>query len=264
MDKPQYLFDSAEELQERLAGRKIALFLDYDGTLTPIVDDPAEAVLAEDMRQIIEQLAQRCVVAMVSGRDLQVLKEFVQLGGVYYAGSHGFDITGPGGMTEQNQQGADCLANLDRAAGELAQQLIDIDGSQIERKGFAVAVHYRNVEPSKTSRVEQIVKETADKYENLRLGLGKKVFELQPNVDWHKGKAVLWLIDVLGLDEDQTVPIYVGDDVTDEDAFRALAGRGIGVYVGRLSRQTAAEYYVKDVDDVKRLLGTLLESVRSD
>jgi trehalose 6-phosphate phosphatase len=92
---------------------------------------------------------------------------------------------------------------------------------------------------------------------------GKMVYEIQPKIDWDKGKAVLYLLDILELDRDEVVPIYVGDDVTDEDAFRAISDVGIGVFVGEADapevagRTTAADYVLDTVPDVERFLDGL-------
>ncbi len=257
MAEPKLLFEATEELEARLAGKEPAIFLDYDGTLTPIVNDPAAAKMSDEMRSVVHKLAQRYTVALVSGRDLKVLKNFVQLDGIYYAGSHGFDIQGPDEMQKQNELGIQCQSVLDQAEHELTAGLSGIKGCEIERKGFAIAVHYRNVAPKDASQVEKIVNEVVSRHEKLRRGEGKMVFELQPDVDWHKGKAVLWLLDVLKLNREDVVPIYMGDDVTDEDAFGALPQHGLGIYVGSLERPTKATFYVRNVDQVKQFLEML-------
>jgi trehalose 6-phosphate phosphatase len=91
----------------------------------------------------------------------------------------------------------------------------------------------------------------------------KMVYELQPKLDWDKGRAVLYLIDALGLDRDDVIPLYLGDDITDEHAFEALAGRGVGIFVGshddpeRVGRSTAADFVLDSVAEVERFLDGL-------
>jgi trehalose 6-phosphate phosphatase len=103
----------------------------------------------------------------------------------------------------------------------------------------------------------------ADHPEELKVTPGKMVYELQPKLDWDKGKAVLYLLEALGLDSDDTVPFYLGDDITDEHAFEALAGRGIGVFVGRADdpevggRTTAADFVLDSTEEVELFLATL-------
>ena len=127
-----------------------------------------------------------------------------------------------------------------------------------------MAVHYRLVADGERARVKALVDGLlADHPDELKVTPGKMVYEIQPKLDWDKGKAVLHLIDVLGLDSDDVVPIYLGDDVTDEDAFRALEGRGIGIFVADAEdvegadRPTAARYILPSIDDVERFLGGL-------
>lgn len=261
MNTPKYLFDPEvkEELMERLAGAEVPLFLDYDGTLTPIVDDPRQATLDARMRDTLARLAEHRTVALVSGRDLPTLQEFAQLDEAYYAGSHGFDIAGPRGLRQRNAEGEACIEELDRAQEQLEQRLSSIAGWAPERKAFALAVHYRQVASPEHERLAAIVNEVVAEHPKLRLGRGKMVFELQPNVAWDKGRAVLWLLEALGLDRPQVTPLYLGDDWTDEDAFQALQERGIGIFVGELERDTAAQYQLASVEEVKQFFELLLQ-----
>ena len=244
-----------EELLRRLEGRQRVIFLDYDGTLSPIVPNPEDAHLSEATRAAVAELARRGPVALVSGRDLPVLRGFVGLEGVYYAGSHGFDIEGPGGRAFQQEEGKALLPELDAAERELAAGLADIPGARLERKRFSVAVHWRHVEEARVAEVERRVGEVLARHPRLRRSGGKRVYEVQPDIDWHKGQAVRWLLRTLGLEGEGVVPLYVGDDLTDEDAFEALKGRGLSVVVrGEVERPTAADYALENVEEVRQLL----------
>jgi trehalose-phosphatase len=108
-------------------------------------------------------------------------------------------------------------------------------------------------------KVERAVSEVAARHDQLRRLDGKKVYELLPNIDWDKGKAVLWLLETLGLESRSggIRPIYIGDDATDEDAFRALEQRGIGILVSEQSQPTAAKYSLKDPAEVEYFLRAL-------
>ncbi|MFZ0614096.1 MAG: trehalose-phosphatase [Desulfobacterales bacterium] len=243
-------------------GKKMAVFLDYDGTLTPIVERPEQAILSASMRDILKALAKRCVVAIVSGRGLQDVRERVALDSLYYAGSHGFEIDGPGDDRIQNEMGTKTLPALDKAETDLRRRLTGVPGAQVERKRFSVAVHYRRVAAGRIQAVERIVDEVLKFSRGLRRGHGKKVFELQPDLDWNKGQAVLWLMRRLGLTPDKARPIYIGDDVTDEDAFCVLQGTGAGIVVhGGEERQTCAGYELVDPGEVQRFLQKLVEVV---
>lgn len=244
---------------ERLSGRTPAVFLDYDGTLSAIVNDPAQAIIEPEMRQAVHRLSERCPVAIISGRDLPDVRRFVDLDGLIYAGSHGFDIFGPQGL--EVDHGAEAyLEPLGQAQRDLERRLADIPGANVERKRFAIALHFRNVPDDQVERFAEIVDEVARAYPQLRKTGGKKIFELRPDLDWDKGRAVLWLLRALHLDRDDIVPLYIGDDLTDEDAFAALAEGdiGIGIVVGE-AEQTLAQYALRDLGEVEAFLNKLSE-----
>jgi alpha,alpha-trehalase len=249
-----------ESIRCRLRARSPVVFLDYDGTLTPIVDDYREATLADEMRNAVAAVAARFPTALVSGRDLKDLTNLVGLDEVYYAGSHGFDMDGPGGWHDRPEQAETFLPVLDEAEEAIRDAVSGIDGCAIERKTFSIAIHYRQVANHDVEAVQHAVDEVLARHPDLRKGHGKKVFELQPDTDWNKGRAVEWLLQQLDLNGDDVLPLYIGDDVTDEDAFRTLYGRGLGIAVGGGARQTSAEYALEDPRDVRRFLQVLMDS----
>ncbi|HYT78585.1 MAG TPA: trehalose-phosphatase [Actinomycetota bacterium] len=248
------VLERRDEIAALLNGRRPALFLDYDGTLTPIVDDPARALLPEEARHALRRLAATCPVAVISGRDLDDVRALVGLPNLWYAGSHGFDIAGPGG--ERHQRNPELVPVLDAAEIELRAAVTSIDGAWVERKRFAVAVHYRQVEAARIGDVEEAVKGVAQAHPELRMTGGKKVFELRPAVPWDKGKALEFLLEVLGLTTEDVLPVYIGDDATDEDAFRVARHRGLAIVVRGEddSRATAAQYALSDPDQVRMFL----------
>lgn len=248
-----------EELARLSAGRRLAVFLDYDGTLTPIVARPEEARLSPAARRAVEHLAECCPLALISGRDRCDVQRLVGVDGIIYAGSHGFDIAGPHGLCLEHPRGTDCLPALDRAQRALEERLAGTAGVQVERKKFAIAVHFRRAAPSRVPAVEEAVDAVLAEHAELRRGGGKKIFELRPDIDWDKGRAVLWLLNRLDLAGSEVLPLYIGDDLTDEDAFRRLAGRGLGIVVRDGPRPTAASYALEDVDEVRRFLEVLAE-----
>ena len=252
------MIPSALEHIQEIAGPsgRPAVFLDYDGTLTPIVSHPEDASLSDSMRQTLRSLAARLPVAILSGRDLDDVRGRVLVDGIVYAGSHGFDIAGAGGL--RRELGDAYLPVLDAAENELREALDDIAGAQLERKHFSVAAHYRNVNENDAGRVALAVHAVAAKHGQLRRIDGKKVYELLPDIDWSKGKAVLWLLETLEVDRGKALPIYIGDDRTDEDAFCTLEKRGIGILVGEQPQATAASYWLKNPDEVECFLRELI------
>ena len=227
--------DEFERIRQRIEGKCVAVFVDYDGTLTPIVAHPDEAVLSDEMRATLKELAGYCPVAIISGRDLEDVRSQVGIDEVFYAGSHGFDLAGPGGWRSEHELGAEYRSALDEA-GRALKERVSVSGAWVETKKFAIAVHYRQASDGDVPAVEAAVDAVAAGQTLLRKTEGKKVFELRPDVGWDKGEVVLWLLRELGLEQAGALPVYIGDDVTDEDAFEALKERGIGIVV----RETAA------------------------
>ncbi len=252
-----------DEIRARLTGKRPSVFLDYDGTLTPIVARPDLAVLSEEMRSTLRNLAALCTVAVISGRDLIDVRKLVGLDNLVYAGSHGFDIAGPDGLRIQHEEGAAFTAAVERATEKLRPALATIAGALVEPKRFAVAVHYRQVSVERVLDVEAAVDRVLEGVPELRKTGGKKVFELRPRFDWDKGKAVLWLLGKLGQTGADILPFYIGDDLTDEDAFSALRDRGITIFVGR-PEQTAARYALHDTEQVGAFLKELTSILDHD
>jgi trehalose-phosphatase len=252
-----------DEIAARAAGKRLALFLDYDGTLTPIVDRPEDAVLASETRALLQELARAWTVAVVSGRDLDDVRTRVGLNELYYAGSHGFNLSGPGNLEDEHEHAKRFLPILDRAQRQLEEKLGPIAGAQVERKRFAIAIHYRRVRAEEVGAVEAGVDVVRANHPELRKATGKKIFELRPDIEWDKGKAVLWLLETLRLDGQEALAIYIGDDVTDEDSFHALRGRGISIVVRDQARPTAAGYCLESTEQVPAFLRALADRLRS-
>ena len=254
--------DEFASISRQAEEKRMAVFLDYDGTLTPIVENPDQAVMHEDMRAVVIELSRHCPIGIISGRDLRDVMEKVKIDSIVYAGSHGFDIAGPSGLGSENQIGMEFFPVLDRAEKELSQELVSIQGVFVERKRFAIAIHYRRVDAEQVEAIEKVVDEVAARHSDLRKSYGKKIFELQPDIDWHKGKALLSLLSALKLDKEDVLPFYIGDDVTDEDAFRELSGWGIGIVVRDKTYETAADYSLKCPDEVREFLLKLIAFCR--
>lgn len=205
-------------LADGLVARQPAVFFDFDGTLSDIVEDPDAAWLAPGALEALQKLAARCPIAVLSGRDLADVTQRVGLPGIWYAGSHGFELTAPDGTHHQNDAAAAAIPVLKQAAAELRQQLGPFPGVVVEHKRFGVAVHYRNAARDRVGEVAAAVR-TAEQRHALRVTTGREVIELRPDVDWDKGKTLLWVLDHLPHSGSAPlVPIYLGDDITDEDA----------------------------------------------
>lgn len=239
----------------------MALFLDYDGTLTPIVEHPEQALLSQQMRSMVEALTTFLPVAIVSGRELTEVRKHVGIVAAYYAGSHGFDLAGPDGWHKEHDLGREYLVALEDAARTIRERL-HADGAWVESKTYAITVHYRQAAEKDIPAVEALVDAVAATEPRLRRTGGKKVFELRPDIDWHKGKAVAWLLDALGLADAGVIPIYIGDDVTDEDAFHALRDRGVGIVVREEAAESAAQFSLRNPNEVEEFLALLARTLQ--
>jgi len=238
---------------------KYFLFLDYDGTLTPIVKKPGLAVLSKTRRSLLKKIAgaPHFLVAIVSGRMLSDLKKRVSIKGIYYAGNHGFEIAGPK-IKITHPKALQAKPILRRIKSKLREKLGDIKGIIIEDKILTLSLHYRLVSARDFKKIKKLFPGIVKPYlktKKIRLTYGKKVFEIRPNIKWDKGRAVLWFMKKVGKGKKFT-PLYIGDDTTDEDAFRVLKKRGVTFRVGR-TKKTHARYRLKDVKQVYKFLELL-------
>ncbi|MEO6794813.1 MAG: trehalose-phosphatase [Mycobacterium sp.] len=222
-----------------------AVFFDFDGTLSDIVDDPGAARPVAGAVEALAALATRCPVAVLSGRDLADVRVRLGLEGIWYAGSHGFELTGPDGAHHQNDTAAAAVPVLTDAADALRGQFNAIPGIMVEHKRFAVAVHYRNAARHRVGEVLAAVRD-AGRRRGLRVTTGREVIELRPEIDWDKGRTLHWILDRLPGGDPPPMPVYLGDDITDEDAFDAVVDlAGIGIIVRHTDdgdRATAARF----------------------
>jgi alpha,alpha-trehalase len=146
---------------------------------------------------------------------------------------------------------------LDAAEQNLREALEDISGCLVERKKFSIAIHYRQVAQDEVESVRKKVEQIHADRSELRLMQGKKIFELQPDIEWNKGKAIHWLSSKLELNKKCFTLLYIGDDVTDEDAFRVLGAEDLGILVTEEDQQTFATYRLPDPAGVEIFLNML-------
>ncbi len=232
-----------------------AVFCDYDGTLTPITDHPAAATLSSETRTILRRLSTCLAVVVVSGRDLEDVRSLVDVAELVYVGSHGFEITMADGRRFEPPGASDFLPHLDAASSDLGSGLEGLDGVFVERKRFAVTVHTRLAESQRVrAEAARLVQEAAVNHRELSLTWGKEVMELRPGMAWDKGSAVSLIADRLSPRPMRIM--YLGDDRTDEDAFRSAAGLGgITIIVGA-SGTSLADYRLEAPSEVAELLST--------
>lgn len=244
-------------------GKKIILFLDYDGTLTPIVDHPREAKLPPSVKKALQHLdrIKAVKICVISGRGLAELKEFVGLPGLVYAGNHGLEFEGPN-IRHVHPGALEIRKFLEKISAQLEKALHSIPGILVENKIFTISVHYRRTPPAKIDQAHQLFLKTVQPHvekSQVILTEGKKVWEIRPAVQWNKGAMVLWLLGrELTKSAGRVLPIYLGDDQTDEDAFEVVKDRGLGVKItDDPSAPTEAFYFLPSPSAVLEFLGHL-------
>ncbi len=259
-----YIFDHLQGVRESLGGRYLFLFLDYDGTLAPIAGTPKKAVIPRGTKETLRLILKtnNLKLAVISGRPLAGIKKMVGLKGVIYSGNHGFQVEGP--KIKYELKVPKGYKNLLRGIkARLKRKLSGISGVLIEDKKFFLTLHFRLVEKDKRDFIKTAFREVIARdleRNNIQARVGKMVFELGPPLRWNKGKIVSWLFSrrqsICGTKN--VLPVYIGDDSTDEDAFRALKNKGLTVFVGK-PRSSKADYYLKNTKDVDKFLRLLLE-----
>lgn len=255
-DLPSAL-EKFSEIDERFRQSPPLLFLDFDGTLAPIVEHHDDAAISEETRTLVKKLSLKFPVAVVSGRGLADVRKRVNLPNLFYAGSHGFEISGPDGFSKDNEEAVKVLPVFDKLEPILRERLKDVSGVDYERKKFTLAVHYRQVPAEQEEKVHTSIADVLKEYPEVIKADGKKVIEIRPAIDWHKGKAVEFLKDVLS-EQENPFSVYVGDDVTDEDAFEYVKN-GWGILVGEHGRETYADYSLENIEEVKELFRRFLD-----
>ncbi|GLU05609.1 hypothetical protein SLE2022_227020 [Rubroshorea leprosula] len=272
---------SFDHITKNAKNKKIAIFLDYDGTLSPIVDNPDRAFMSSAMRSTVRNVAKYFPTAIISGRSRDKVYELVGLTELSYAGSHGMDILSPvsdlasddhpncikstdqqGKVVNVFQPAREFIPMIDEVFRTLVENTNGIKGAKVENHKFCASVHYRNVDDKSWPTIAQRVHDILKDYPRLRLTHGRKVLEIRPVIDWNKGKAVEFLLESLGLsDRDDVLPIYIGDDKTDEDAFKVLreGNRGYGILVSSVPKESNAFYSLRGTSEVKKFLKTLVK-----
>ena len=216
---PPRVFDDLDSFSQILNAGRVGVFSDFDGTLTPLFDDPRDTALSPAIRDTLSDLSRKVeLVAVVSGRDVRYLREMIGLNSVRYVGNHGMEEWKAGEeQRKYDTQGSDGLPEeIEKGVGG-----IGVSGLFVENKGMSVAVHYRKapVPTAARSAVAQVLESLAVA-RGLEVKEGKMVLEIGPGLGVNKGTAV----GRLTREFDLTGAIVLGDDVTDCDAFNALHG----------------------------------------
>lgn len=261
--KLKNVLDDLKQIEERLSKRKkVNLFLDFDGTLTHIASSPEKVKVPQEITSILAKIREfdNVFVAIISGRSFENVKDIINLNGIHYAGNHGLEISGVK-RTEIVPNAAQVVRTINKISEDLNKVLLTVPGAWVENKSLTSSVHYRTVPASHVPELNRLVGEITARYIDrgiVKLTRGKKVVEIRPNINWNKGKAVKWMQKNIA--KKRATNIYIGDDVTDEDAFKALDESAVTVKVARDAKvKTEARYFVNNPTEVRYFLQWLLD-----
>jgi trehalose-phosphatase len=251
----KFLFEDWETVQHRIRrAQALFLLLDYDGTLTPIVDRPELALIPPEVKVLLERLRDcpKVLLAIICGRSLEDVRAKVGISGITYVGNHGLEIENPVGV-HRKRLSLPREQELKRIMRSLERRLRLVPGILLEDKGPILTVHYRNAPPEYRLQVRKAVEEVLGRWRDRWEAIpGKKILEVRPRIDFGKGRTVQQLLD--GMPSAGVLPVYLGDDRSDEDAFRALSGKGISIFVGPRSTPVTAEYSLRGPSEVQEFL----------
>jgi trehalose-phosphatase len=252
----------------RLGGTPLSILLDIDGTLAPIAPRPDQAKVPADTCKALETLIDipDAHVAIVTGRSVADGRRIVPLKGLGVIGNHGFEVLGESGEVISEPAALTYLDAVRKAAKALASLPSDVNGVVLEDKHWTLSVHYRLAARPAIPGITEKVHAAADTY-GLRVTRGKEVLELRPPLEVNKGTAAVLWVQRLGLSSSASV-LYVGDDRTDEDAFRELRAafpKAVTIRVGEPDHgeTTSAEFRVETPAEVKDFLVALAEYRRA-
>lgn len=268
---PKYLFskDLEDIFRRAISSHIIAVFLDYDGTLTPLPRGRMrlERPLSEAARNAIYELSRhdKVRIFITSGRSVESLRKFINIDDLYYIGIHGHIIKGPD-IDYTHSALKELKGIISYLKPRLYEALSSISEVVIEDKDAALAIHYRGAGKNRSKEILDKVARICSEYYGVKILRGKSMVEIVPNTGWDKGKAIDYVLAFLsrkmGIEAKDITPIYFGDDRSDEEGFKLLRRRGVSVRVGYKCK-THAEYYVNDTNEVIRFLSELRHMITS-
>lgn len=258
----KYLFNEWNKIEDKIKDKYLFIFLDFDGTLVPIARTPDKAILPKKAKELLKRLVDnpRLKIACVSGRAIEDVKNKIGLKGIIYSGNHGLEIEGPK-INFKPMFSPRYRIIIERIKNDLELKISSVDGAFVEDKRLSLSLHYRLVNKSQVPLLKTIFHEAVILYlvrNRIKIKPGKMVLEVRPPVEWDKGKVVLWLLSrqKFALKKENILPIYIGDDATDEDAFKALKNKGLTIFVGE-HKDSCAKYYLRNQAEVTEFLGRI-------
>ncbi|MFA5093119.1 MAG: trehalose-phosphatase [Candidatus Omnitrophota bacterium] len=255
----RYVFSNLKEINKNLKGKFLFLFLDCDGTLAPIANTPDQAVIPQKTKALLNSLANKsnCKIAIISGRELDNIKKKINLKNLIYSGNHGLQIEGPK-IKQELTTSLEYRKLLQSVKAQLKKELFGVKGVIVEDKKLSLSLHFRMADLKQVSFIKKIFYKITSIHSvrnKIIIKKGKMLLEIRPSIKWDKGKVVMWLLAKRRtfLKAEKIVSVYIGDDVTDEDAFKALKNKGLTIFVGKPGN-SQAKYYLKNPQEVTKFL----------
>lgn len=258
-----HIFDVWDEVSRSLQKAKyIYLGFDFDGTLSPIVDDSKQASMQPEISPIIRDMVRHEVVeiAVFSGRSIGDLKERVNLEGIALSGDHGFVIEMPSGQIYKPKS-VSAKEDLQQQIARIEAITSTLSGVKLEPKESSITVHYRQASDGTGEQLKSIL-ETLVEGSAFQLQSGRMCWEINPRIHWNKGSAYNWVKHEYFSEDIDLFEMYIGDDRTDEDVFQAMPPGSYPVFVKSSERNKAinAQYYLNSQTEVY----TLLDKIRHE
>ncbi|XP_023173329.2 uncharacterized protein LOC111601111 isoform X1 [Drosophila hydei] len=251
-----------EEFEKNLPGyldthNKLAILLDYDGTLAPIADNPNKTKMPVELEAILRRLAKhpQIFMAVISGRALRDVHALVNIDGVTFAGNHGLEIEYPDGSRHDFELPGEIQRNYKAMVDELKQS-VEKHGAWVEDKRVSLTYHYRDTPKQLKDELKHLAIDICQRH-GFRPNQAHEAIEAKPPVDWNKGEAALHILKTkFGDDWAQEVRVvFAGDDTTDEDAMRVLQGLGRSFRIAADAQiQTFADFRLPKQDLMTDLL----------
>lgn len=248
-------------LSSQFRQQHLALFLDFDGTLTPIVAKPEQAKLSKENHRLLKALCLYCPTGIITGRELSDIKNKISIPEIFYAANHGLEISAPLPFDFSLEKTNELTDHVKVMHEGLVKALASIPGCLIENKRLTLSIHYRLVDKKRLADIKKQIFKVLHENPLFAIKQGKKVFEIRPKIHWHKGKAIRYIVEQLQLPLEQTVVMYLGDDLSDEEAFQTINPLGISILVSSHPRKTQAKYTLAHPGEVNEFLHKLHQFV---
>ena len=243
---------------------KLVVFLDYDGTLAPISSCPDKATLPNPTRKALRDIVKnkKITVVVISGRMLKQVKKMVGVKGIYYAGCHGLEMENNAleGFSGKLKKAKILIKHAKLELKKSLKASMLLKHVNIEDKGLILGLHYRRAEAHDVKRIRKIFYATIKPYmlsKDIVVAKNKKVLEIKPNINWDKGSYCIYFLNKIKSRYKKILPVYIGDDKTDESAFAALKGEAITVFVRGERKNSLAKYYLDSTSEVRNFLKQL-------